>query len=128
MARILVIDDNSSMRDAVCEMLEQAGHVTIAAPNGQHAAQVHRAEPVDLIITDLFMPETDGLEVIFQFRQDFPDVKIIAVSGGGSRGLVELLTVAKKMGAHRAFMKPFAWEDLLAAVNELLGNSDVSES
>jgi DNA-binding response OmpR family regulator len=88
--------------------------------NGRLAAQIHRSDPVDLIITDLFMPDTDGLEIINQFRQTYPGVKIIAVSGGGSRGLVELLSVAKKMGAQRALMKPFSWEQLLAAVQELL--------
>ena len=120
MSRILVIDDNTSMREAVCEMLQQAGYDTISVESGRQAAQIHRSDPVDLIITDLFMPDTDGLEIIYQFRHEFPNVKIIAVSGGGSRGLVELLSVAKKMGAQRALMKPFSWEDLLAAVQELL--------
>ena len=120
MARILVIDDNTTMREAVCEMLQQAGYETISVENGRFAAQIHRTDPVDLVITDLFMPETDGLEIIFQFRHDFPDVKLIAVSGGGSHGLVELLAVAKQMGAQRALMKPFTWEELLAAVQELL--------
>ena len=120
MARILVVDDNASMREAVCEILEQTAHETISAGDGRYAAQTHRSTPVDIVITDLFMPDTDGLEIIYQFRRDFPDVKIIAISGGGSRGLVELLTVAKNMGAQRALMKPFTWEDLLSAVNELL--------
>ena len=119
-SRIMVVDDNASIREAVCEMLEQAGYETISVENGRLAAQKHRSYPVDLIITDLFMPDTDGLEVIYQFRHEFPDVKIIAVSGGGSRGLVELLSVAKKMGAQRALMKPFSWEQLIAAVEELL--------
>jgi DNA-binding response OmpR family regulator len=120
MSRILVVDDNTSMREAVCAMLQQVGYETIGAENGRNAAQIHRSEPVDIIITDLFMPDTDGLEIIYQFRREFPDVKIIAVSGGGTRGLVELLTVAKKMGAQRALTKPFTWEELLAAVKELL--------
>ncbi len=120
MSRILVIDDNTSVREAVCEMLQQAGYETISVENGRSAVQIHRRDPVDLIITDLFMPDTDGLEIIYQFRQEFPEVKIIAVSGGGSRGLVELLAVAKKMGAQRALMKPFSWEDLSAAIHELL--------
>jgi DNA-binding NtrC family response regulator len=124
MSRILVIDDNTSMREAVCEMLQQAGYEPVPVENGRFAAQIHRSDPVDLIITDLFMPDTDGLEIIYQFRHEFPDVKIIAVSGGGSRGLVELLSVAKKMGAQRALMKPFAWEDLLSAVQELLAPSE----
>jgi CheY-like chemotaxis protein len=120
MVRILVVDDNTSMREAVCEMLQQAGYETISVENGRFATQIHRNDPIDIIVTDLFMPETDGLEIIYQFRHEYPDVKIIAVSGGGSRGQVELLTVAKKMGAQRTLMKPFSWEDLLAAVQELL--------
>ena len=60
MARILVVDDNASMREAVCEMLEQVGYVTVGAENGRNVAQIHRNDPVDLIITDLFMPDTDG--------------------------------------------------------------------
>ena len=120
MARILVIDDNTSMREALCEMLRQSGHETVDIASGRLAVQVHRSQPVDLIITDIFMPDTDGLEVIFNFRRNFPEVKIIAVSGGGSRGMVELLAVARKMGAQRAFMKPFSWDELLAAVEELL--------
>lgn len=119
-SRIMVVDDNASIREAVCEMLEQAGYETVQVENGRLATQLHRSDPVDLIITDLFMPDTDGLEVIYQFRREYPDVKIIAVSGGGSRGLVELLSVARKMGAQRALMKPFSWEHLISAVQELL--------
>jgi CheY-like chemotaxis protein len=120
MSRILIIDDNTSMREVVSEMLQQAGYETVDVENGRFALQVHRESPVDLIITDLFMPDTDGLEIINQFRHQFPEVKIIAVSGGGSRGLVELLSVAKKMGAERALMKPFSWEELLTAVRGVL--------
>jgi CheY-like chemotaxis protein len=58
MSRILVVDDNTSMREAVCEMLQQAGYETISVENGRLAAQIHRSDPVDLIITDLFMPDT----------------------------------------------------------------------
>jgi DNA-binding response OmpR family regulator len=120
MSRILVVDDNTSMREAVCEMLQHAGYKTVSVENGRLAAPIHRSDPVDLIITDLFMPDTDGLEIIYQFRNEFPTVKIIAVSGGGSRGLVELLAVAKKMGADRALMKPFSFEELIGAVEEVL--------
>jgi PleD family two-component response regulator len=117
--RILILDDNALMREALREMLDAAGYETVEAEDGRFASQIHARTPVDLIITDLFMPETDGLEIIHQFRRQYPDVKIIAVSGGGSRGLVELLAVAQKMGAHRIFMKPFEWEEILAAVHEL---------
>src|SRR5690606_41115938 len=58
-----------------------------------------------LVITDIFMPDTDGLEIVSKFRRDFPNVKIIAISGGGSLGMMELLSVAKRLGAHRTLMK-----------------------
>lgn len=124
MPRILVIDDNPALRDALCELLQQAGHEPVAMATGRQAAQLHRAEPVQLVITDIFMPETDGLEIIAEFRRDFPEVKLIAVSGGGSRGMVELLSVAQRMGAQRALMKPFDIHVLLAAINELLNSTD----
>jgi CheY-like chemotaxis protein len=118
--RVLVIDDNEMIREALREMLNQAGYTTLEAADGKSAIQLTSREAVDLIITDLFMPETDGLEVIQHVRRQYPDVKIIAMSGGGSRGLVELLSVAQKMGAHKIFMKPFEWDEILQAVKELL--------
>lgn len=120
MARILIIDDNAEIRLILAEILEEAGYETITASNGQHATAYQETDPVDMVITDIFMPETDGIEVIYQFRQRFPKVKIIAISGGGTRGLTELLTVARRMGAEYTFMKPFEWEELLAAVRKLL--------
>lgn len=124
MARILVIDDNSALREAVCELLQQAGYETVSLTTGRRAAQIHRAEPVQLIITDIFMPDMDGLEIISEFRRSFPDVRIIAMSGGGSLGMTELLSVAKRMGAHRTLMKPFDIRELLSVVHELLGGLD----
>lgn len=128
MARILVVDDNTPLRDAICENLQAIGHETVAVSDGRHVDQVQRNAPVDLLITDLFMPDTDGLEVIAFFRQNFPTVPIIAISGGGSRGMVELLTVARRLGAHRTLLKPFGRDDLLTAVKELLGLSQDSSA
>lgn len=120
MPRILIIDDNAEIRLILADMCEEAGYDTVTASSGKYAVEQHQAEPVDLIITDIFMPETDGLEVIYQFRSRFPEVQIIAISGGGTRGLTELLAVAKRMGAQRTFMKPFDWQDMLDAVRELV--------
>ncbi|MEX1021243.1 MAG: response regulator [Litorilinea sp.] len=120
MARILIIDDNAEIRLILAEVLDEAGYTTVTAPSGKHAIDFHLDAPVDMVITDIFMPDTDGLEVIYQFRRRFPDVKIIAISGGGARGLTELLTVAKRMGAQRTFMKPFEWQEILNAVAELV--------
>jgi CheY-like chemotaxis protein len=109
------------MRQVLCDLLAQVGYDTVDAATGRSAMQIQRSRPADLLITDIFMPDTDGLEVIVRFRREFPTVKIIAVSGGGSRGLVELLDVARKMGAQHALLKPFSREELLGAVEELLG-------
>jgi CheY-like chemotaxis protein len=121
MPRILILEDNAEIRLVLAEILDEAGYETITASNGAHAVDYHLHDPVDLIITDIFMPDTDGLEVIYQFRRRFPQVKIIAISGGGTRGLAEQLTIAERMGAQRTYMKPFDWVELLEAVRELTG-------
>lgn len=128
MARILIIDDNAEIRLILAEVLDEAGYATVTAASGRYAIDFHLEDPVDLIITDIFMPETDGLEVIYQFRRRFPEVKIIAISGGGARGLTELLTVAKRMGAQRTFMKPFEWHEILDAVSELVPLAPTSDT
>ena len=121
MPRVLVIDDNAAIRAALSETLEQAGYAVTATAAGRMAIQLHDAAPFDLIITDMFMPDTDGLEVIQQLRARDPVVKIIAISGGGSRGMVEVLSIAKLMGAARSLMKPVDLDDLLRAVEDLIG-------
>jgi CheY-like chemotaxis protein len=122
MNRILVIDDNEQVRSVIREMLELAGYLVVDAPNGEVAARVIRQEPADLVITDIFMPEKEGLETIRELRRDFPDVKIIAISGGGRSGDFAYLPAAKKFGAHRTFVKPFEMKEMLEAVKELLAS------
>jgi DNA-binding response OmpR family regulator len=121
MKRILIIDDNDQVRSLLREMLELGHYTVIEAPNGDIGARLFRQQPADLVITDIFMPEKEGLETIRELRRDFPDVKIIAISGGGSRGDLGYLPTAKKLGAHRTFIKPFEMDELLSAVHELLG-------
>ncbi len=121
MSRILIIDDNAAIRAALCALLEQVGYSVTAIAAGHMAVTLHAATPFDLVITDMFMPDTDGLEVIQQFRLRDPAVKIIAISGGGSRGMVEVLSIAKLMGATRALMKPVGIDLLLTTVEELIG-------
>lgn len=120
MKSILVIDDNIYVRSLLREMLELANYDVTEAPNGEVGARLFRQEPVDLVITDIFMPEKEGLETIRELRRDFPGVKIIAISGGGSRGDLAFLPTAKKLGAHYTFVKPFEMDEMLAAVHELL--------
>jgi len=120
MARIIIVDDDVQIRDMLRQMLERAGYEVVEAPNGKVALRLCREKPADLVITDLIMPEMEGVETIMKLRHDFPDVKIIAISGGGRAGLEEYLYSAEKLGALRTFTKPFNRKEIIAAVNELL--------
>jgi len=120
MARILVIDDDNILRAIICRFLENAGHEVTEASNGRIALVMQREAPADLIITDIFMPEKEGTEFIMDMSDEFPNVKLIAISGGGNVENVDFLNLAKHLGALKTFKKPFKQADLLAAVEELL--------
>lgn len=120
MARILVIDDDASVRRALHRTLERAGHTVVDVPDGETGIRLHRERPADLIITDLFMPVQDGIEVIRQLRLEFPGVKILAISGGDHTRTLHLREGAELLGASRSLGKPFERTDLLKAVSELL--------
>jgi DNA-binding response OmpR family regulator len=120
LARILVVDDDDLIRKLVVRTLERAGYEVVAAADGQQAARQYRDQPADLIITDLFMPEKEGMEVIMELRREDPEVKIIAISGAGSLGPTGYLEVARMIGASKTLAKPFGREELLNAVRQLL--------
>jgi len=120
MAQILVIDDDDSLRTLLRRVLEGAGHEVFEASNGNIALEMQRENLVDLIITDIFMPEKEGTEFIMDMSEEFPQVKVIAMSGGGNVAEVDFLNLAKNLGALKTFQKPFKQADLLAAVEELL--------
>jgi len=83
MARILLIDDDAPVRRTLRKMLERQGYEVEEAPDGKAGLTLYQENPADLIITDLIMPEMEGIETIMELRRRFPDVKIIAMSGGG---------------------------------------------
>ena len=118
MVRILVIDDDDDFRSMLCMALERAGYTAEEARNGQEGVRCHRTEPVDLVITDILMPEQEGLETIQALRQEFPAIKIIAISGG--MGRLNFLPLAKKLGALQTLQKPFALQQLYDVVREVL--------
>jgi len=120
MAKILVIDDDEQVLDMLYESLTREGFDVLKASNGEQGLRIYRQKPVDLIITDILMPEKEGIETIIELRQDFPDVKIIAMSGGGRIGTKDYLHLAKIFGVQRTFTKPVAREQLLDAIKELL--------
>jgi len=82
--------------------------------------KMHRENPMDLVITDIIMPEKEGLEIITEFRREYPSVKLIAISGGGRIGPANYLKMAKLLGAERTFAKPVDTSQLLSAIEELL--------
>ena len=120
MAHILVIDDDDQIRAMLRQMLDQAGYEVADAPDGKVAMRLHREVPAGLVITDLIMPEKEGIETIMELRRDFPEVKIIAISGGGRIEPEHYLQMAKGLGAMCSFTKPIERRKLLEAVEELL--------
>ncbi len=116
MARILVIDDDKPIRDLLRKTLEMAGHETEEAYDGQHGLELNRSNPVDLVITDIFMPRKGGLEVIEEIRREYPRIKIISITAGEGDDCAE----AKELGAVRTFVKPIKLDELLDAVKEVL--------
>ena len=118
--RILVIDDEDAVRQIVKEMLVLEGYEVTTAANGKVGLQLFRKEPADLIITDIFMPEMEGLETIRELHREFPQVKIMAMSGGGESGMLSFLSYAKRFGAVRTLRKPFSRDELLTNVHDLL--------
>lgn len=120
MARILVIDDEAPVRDMIRQTLERAGYEVMEAGDGKRGMVQVRTQPIDLVITDILMPEQEGIETIRLLRKEFPQVKIIAISGGGKKGKLDVLPVAQTFGAHSTLSKPFERKDLLAAVSALV--------
>ena len=117
---ILVVDDEPGIRELLCLMLEAAGHTVTAAEDGLEAPKVLASREIDVVITDLLMPERDGLEFITEIRKKFPKVKIVAMSGGGHIARDSYLRIAKNFGAHVLLEKPFSQAGVLEAVETAL--------
>jgi CheY-like chemotaxis protein len=120
MTRILVIDDEESVRTVLRQILEKEGYEIGDAENGAVGLKLLYAHPPDLVITDLFMPEKEGIETMREVHKHFPQVKIIAISGGGRMGKLDLLPMSESFGAQRTLAKPFERKELLEAVKEVL--------
>lgn len=119
MADILLVDDNAALLAAMVDSLHAAGHRTTLAANGKVAIELTTKNHFDLIITDLIMPEQEGLETIREVRQRFPGLKVIAMSGGGTHAKNNL-HVAQHFGAALTLDKPFSGKVLVEAVNRVL--------
>ena len=124
MARILVVDDERIIRFTLRQMLEKAGHEIFEAANGLEALKSIDELGVDLVITDIIMPEKEGIETIVELRRRRPDLKIIAVSGGGRTQNLDYLQIAKRFGADCTLAKPLDRQLVVDAVARALGGAD----
>jgi CheY-like chemotaxis protein len=117
MKRILIIDDDEQMRALLSDILEHAGYGVTEASNGKEGLERFQADPADLVITDLIMPEKEGVETILELRRQRPEARIIAISGGGRGGACDYLSIAARLGVRRTVAKPFTRHEILEAVS-----------
>ena len=110
MASILIVDDEAPIRALLRRILEDDGHTVREASNGQIGLNLYREDPADLVITDILMPERDGMEVTLALTQEFLDAKVIAMTG--ATGDQNFLNVAKLFGARRVIQKPFSVDEI----------------
>jgi len=116
---ILVVDDDVDVRTTLADMLTAAGYRVQQAENGVAALAQMRDRPAELVITDIMMPEKEGLETIRDLQEEFPDTRIVAISGGGAASNLNYLDMAQRMGADNVLPKPIRRDDLTAVVDQL---------
>lgn len=121
---VLVIDDEAVVRDIVQRWLEREGFVVRVAENGKIGLRLQRETPADVVVCDLIMPEQEGMETISQLRKEFPDVGVIAISGGGQIAPDAYLNVAGQLGAWKVFTKPLPMDKVVDAIREWVVEKD----
>jgi len=114
--RVLIVEDSAGLREIMCIGLQARGYEVEQAADGREALQLQRARPADVIVTDLFMPEMDGIETIQNVKHEFPDTPVVAISGVSTRTGADFLEVAHELGAALVLRKPFTIPELVAAV------------
>jgi DNA-binding response OmpR family regulator len=120
MHSILIIEDDEFVMNMLKQTFERAGYEVGTATNGRIGVQLYQCKPFDVVITDLIMPDMEGIETISKLRKDDPAVKVIAISGGGRNSPDDYLHLAEKLGADCTFSKPVDRNELLAAVKDLI--------
>ncbi len=116
MATILIVDDEPALRKIVRQMIESEGHVVVEADNGRAALSVFRARNPEIVITDIVMPQKDGIEMIAELRRESPAVRVVAISGGGRTRNLDVLRLAERAGADVVLAKPFTRVELIDAL------------
>ncbi len=120
MSSILIIDDDAAIRSAIQRVLESDGHAVSSACDGERGVAAYRTIRPDLVITDIIMPENEGLWAILQIRRDDTTVPILAMSGGGNFIKTDVLRTARQLGADWTIAKPFGARELLDMVRAIL--------
>jgi CheY-like chemotaxis protein len=124
MRTILVIDDDEQIHGYLQVLLEKAGYEVRHASNGMEGLQSYRAQPTDLVICDIFMDQKEGLETVRELRQEYPQAKVISMSGGSRKASLDFLLLAKKFGAVATLDKPLDRVLLLQTVQQVLDDSN----
>jgi len=122
MPGVLIVEDDKELREMLKMSLIRRNFTVIEAENGKDAITHFKPFITDLVVTDLIMPEEDGLKVVIKLRELKPSIKIIAISGGGKVGPGSYLNLAKALGADAIYSKPFSINDLIAKIEQLLDN------
>ena len=120
MARILIIDDEKDFLEYLKDLLVDEGYEIITALNGIEAIELYKKKPVDIVITDLLMPEKDGEETILELQGINPQVKIVVITGGGDISAEDHIQLLESLNVKHAFLKPFNSDRLLTVIKELL--------
>ncbi len=120
MTKILVIDDDDFIRGILCNALKKSNFEVIEATNGNEGVEKALSQTPDVVVTDILMPDKEGIETIMEIKEANQDIKIIAMSGGGAIKNMSFLDMAKKVGAQHVLSKPFKPNDLFTAINDVM--------
>lgn len=123
MTTVLVIDDDDDVRSVLQDVLIRNGYDVTAAADGNQGLEQIRRKAHDIVITDILMPEKEGIETILELRKNWPETRILAISGGGVGSAGTYLTLAEKLGAHMVLTKPIRIQTLLEAMKRLSSKS-----
>lgn len=119
-AQILIIEDDTAVREGVAKVLSRAGYSVLKSSNGREGLEILEKEPCDIVLTDIIMPEMEGIETITRIAKQYPGLKVVAMSGGGRLGNTDFLKVASQIGAVDTIAKPATAKQLLETIEKHL--------
>jgi DNA-binding NtrC family response regulator len=120
MKSILVVEDDDAYRRSLEQILTKSGFATVEAANGREALSIYNPETFDAVVLDLIMPDVEGIETLTKLRRASPDIRVLAISGGGQIGAKDYLDMASKLGAKETLAKPFTAEAFIGALHRIL--------